>query len=89
MTKDQRPQVLLFLLLGALLISAGLNFYLLLADHRVLTMTDAEVDSRVTESEMELRLAQRQLARCQSEQLRKDSLLVNLLHQAETVTTTY
>jgi hypothetical protein len=80
MKKHNRLQLPAFLLLMALMLSAGLNCYLLLAEHSPLEEA-FEADTRVAESELELRLAQAQLAQCQAEQLRKDSVLVSLLRQ--------
>ena len=86
MEKDERMPLPALLLLLALLFSAGLNCYLLFAadDQRPLEL-DSTADARVAESELELRLAQSQLARCQAEQLRKDSVLVRLLTQTQSV----
>ncbi|TLM89428.1 hypothetical protein [Hymenobacter jeollabukensis] len=78
MKKHDRLQLPAFLLLVALILSAGLNCYLLMADHSPLEQA-FETDNRMAESELELRLAQAQLAQCQVEQLRKDSVLVSLL----------
>ncbi|OON68864.1 hypothetical protein [Hymenobacter sp. CRA2] len=84
MKKQDRLQLPAFLLLLALLLSAGLNCYLLLAADTALPDLDVAADARVAESELELRLAQTQLAHCQAEQLRKDSVLVSLLHRTQT-----
>ncbi|MCC3158267.1 hypothetical protein LJ737_13545 [Hymenobacter sp. 15J16-1T3B] len=80
MKKKDRLQLPAFLLLLALILSAGLNCYLLMAEHSPLEQA-FEADARAAESEVELRLAQTQLAQCQAEQLRKDSVLVSLLGQ--------
>ncbi|KUG09726.1 hypothetical protein [Solirubrum puertoriconensis] len=84
MKKHRRPtQLPAFLLLAALLLSASLNCYLLYpdADHRL--DKEAVADTRADESEVELRLMRGQLADCQAEQLRKDSLLVSLLSEEQ------
>lgn len=78
MKKKDRLQLPAFLLLMTLMLSAGLNCYLLLAEHSPMEQA-FETDARVAESELELRLVQTQLAQCQAEQLRKDSVLVSLL----------
>lgn len=80
MKKKDRLQLPAFLLLMALMLSAGLNCYLLLAEHSPLEEA-FETDARVAESELELRMMQTQLAQCQAEQLRKDSVLVSVLGQ--------
>ncbi|WP_162910634.1 hypothetical protein [Hymenobacter oligotrophus] len=80
MKKHRRPTPLpALLLLAALLLSASLNCYLLYpgADYRLDRETVAD------ESAVELRLMQGQLAACQAEQLRKDSVLVSLLRQRQ------
>ncbi|GAB2953644.1 hypothetical protein GCM10027048_18570 [Hymenobacter coalescens] len=84
MNKEERVQLPAFLLLAALLLSAGLNCYLLLAADKVLPAADLLADSRLAESELELQLAHTQLAHCQAEQLRKDSVLVSLLSRTQT-----
>jgi|GEM_PF-6256682 len=87
MKKTSRAPLPLYLLLAALLFSAGLNCYLLLTvenDSLPGTFFD---DPRVVESELDLRLAQAQLAQCQAEQLRKDSLLITLLPKSRAVPT--
>ncbi|WP_400191774.1 hypothetical protein [Hymenobacter sp. B81] len=87
MKKDQRSPLTAYLLGAALLLSAGLNGYLLLPSANYLTGPDLTEAARVAESELELRLAHSQLARCQAEQLRKDSLLVSLLSRTHSLST--
>jgi hypothetical protein len=80
MKRKDRLQLPAFLLLMALMLSGGLNCYLLLAEHSPLEEA-FETDARVAESELELRLMQARLDQCQAEQLRKDSVLVSVLGQ--------
>jgi hypothetical protein len=85
MKKYHRAQLPAYLLLCALCISAVLNCYLLLTDDIHVTKSAIADDARMAESEMELHLAQTELAHCQAEQLRKDSLLVTLLRKTPAV----
>ena len=87
MKKTSPAPLSVYLLLAALLLSAGLNCYLLLAvENDSLSRTFFD-DQQVVESELDLRLAQAQLAQCQAEQMRKDSLLITLLPKTPAVPT--
>ncbi|MBC6605754.1 hypothetical protein H8B13_02885 [Hymenobacter sp. BT188] len=75
MQKNTHHQALTYLLIATLVLSAGLNYYLLswrTTQPATPALTE-ELDA--TETAAELQLTQRLLARCQAEQHRKDSLL--------------
>jgi len=82
MQKDNRYSVLIWLLIVALFLSTGFNFYLVASRYKeVLPMQSAVVrdddgdddddDASLAE---ELRLTRTMLARCQADHLRTDSL---------------
>lgn len=75
MQKDTRHQALTYLLIATLVLSAGLNCYLLSwrTNQPAAPVLTEEPDAGETIAE--LQLTQRLLARCQAEQHRKDSLL--------------
>ncbi|MBC6609996.1 hypothetical protein H8B15_03625 [Hymenobacter sp. BT507] len=85
MQQDSRHIMLIWLLLGALLLSTALNCYLVLPQNDTtwvgwLGSDDDEDDDElpsVPNATEELRLTRAMLARCQAEHLRKDSLLVS------------
>ncbi|MBO3270953.1 MULTISPECIES: hypothetical protein [Hymenobacter] len=85
MQQDSRHIMLIWLLLGALLLSTGLNCYLVLPQNDTawvgwLGSDDEDEDEElpsVPNAIEELRLTRAMLARCQAEHLRKDSLLVS------------
>ena len=72
--------MLIWLLVGALLLSTALNCYLVLPqnDKAWIGWLDSadDDDDEVPNATEELRLTRAMLARCQAEHLRKDSLLV-------------
>lgn len=84
MRQDSRHIMLIWLLLGALLLSTALNCYLVLPqnDAAWIGWLDSDEDDgnddmpSVPNATEELRLTRAMLARCQAEHLRKDSLLV-------------
>lgn len=75
---EPRPSAFfLYLLTAALLLSVGLNVFLLFRDARLpVPATDPADSQELVETEAELRMTQRLLARCQHDHQRKDSLLV-------------
>ncbi|SHK27689.1 hypothetical protein [Hymenobacter psychrotolerans] len=82
MTSEPRPiNFLLYLLTLAVVLSVGLNAFLL---YRTPEAEDVQED--LSETEAELHMTQRLLARCQSSHQRQDSLLLTL--QSTAVTTT-
>lgn len=82
MTSEPRPtNFLLYLLTLAVVLSVGLNAFLL---YRTPEVEDMQED--LSETEAELHMTQRLLARCQSSHQRQDSLLLTL--QSTAVTTT-
>ncbi|MBC6989697.1 hypothetical protein [Hymenobacter sp. BT491] len=86
MLKDNRHLVLIYLLIGAIVLSVGLNCYLLSPLTNNLSETSLLSDD-ATESEAELQLTRSMLAHCQAEQMRKDSLLVKVFNHIEPLTT--
>ncbi|GGF08703.1 hypothetical protein [Hymenobacter cavernae] len=82
MQKDNRYSVLIWLLIGALFLSTGFNFYLVTAQNKDLRTSrfaveqggDEEDDDDDSSLSEELRLTRTMLARCQADHLRSDSL---------------
>jgi hypothetical protein len=75
MQQNTRHQALTYLLIATLVLSAGLNCYLLSWRTNPPAPVALTEESDATEALAELQLTQRLLARCQAEQHRKDSLL--------------
>ena len=88
--------MLIWLLLGALLLSTALNCYLVLPqnDKAWIGWLDSDDDDEdddmpsMANATEELRLTRAMLARCQAEHLRKDSLLVSEAVRASSVPAT-
>jgi len=88
MQKDNRHSVLIWLLIGALVLSTGFNCYLVASQYKsvlpvgVATEHDDDDDDDEEEVSMaeELRLTRTMLARCQADHLRTDSLGAQARH---------
>ena len=85
MPQENRHIMLIWMLLGALLLSTALNCYLVLPQNDTAWVGWLEADDEEEDDDMpsvpnateELRLTRAMLARCQAEHLRKDSLLIS------------
>ncbi|QNH62838.1 hypothetical protein [Hymenobacter sediminicola] len=83
MTPEPRPtSFLLYLLTLAVVLSVGLNAFLL---YRIPEAEDEP--AALSEAEAELHMTQRLLARCQASHQRQDSVLLTLQSTAATATT--